>query len=83
MTIDETIDNLEWIKHSLIADSEQDKAVDMAIKSLESWEKVKAEIEDAKIDFDINIGMEKYYNSAIDDVLQIIDKHIKEVQRDD
>ena len=83
MTIDETIDNLEWIKHSLIADSEQDKAVDMAIKSLESWEKVKAEIEDAKIDFDINIGMEKYYNNAIDDVLQIIDKHIKEVQRDD
>lgn len=80
MTIDEAIQRL-------IATREQKGrfsvneciALEMAIASLEAWEKVKAEIEDEKIDFDINIGMEKYYNNAIDDVLQIIDKHLQEV----
>ena len=61
-------------------DSDLIDALNMAIKSLEEWEKVKAEIEDEKIDFDINIGMEKYYNNAIDDVLQIIDEHLQEIK---
>ena len=39
---------------------------------------IKAEIEDAKIDVDIDFGNETLYNNAIDDVLEIIDKKVKE-----
>ena len=89
MTIDETKDELYRLLSDCVNNSypirnntqkgRYRNAVKMAIASLEAWEKVRAEIEDEKIDFDINIGMEKYYNNAIDDVLQIIDRHLQEV----
>lgn len=82
MTIDEAIQRLVDVRKYNKLSINECIALGMAIASLEAWEKIKAEIEDAKIDFDMNIGMEKYYNNAIDDVLQIIDKHIKEVQHD-
>ena len=36
---------------------------------------LRTEIEDERIDIDLDLGEEVYYNKAIDDVLQIIDKH--------
>lgn len=39
--------------------------------------KIRAEIEDEKIDFDLDIGQEIHYNRAIDDVLKIIDKYME------
>ena len=41
-------------------------------------EKIKAEIEEEKLDVDLDIGNETIYNNAINDVLEILDKHIKE-----
>lgn len=38
-------------------------------------DKIRAEIADEKIDFDLDIGQEIHYNRAIDDVLAIIDKY--------
>lgn len=39
-------------------------------------EDIKAEIEELKLDCDLDIGEEDIYNNAINDVLEIIDKHI-------
>lgn len=47
-------------------------------KIVEELEKVKAEIEEEKLDVDLDIGNETIYNNAINDVLAILDKHIKE-----
>ena len=47
-------------------------------KIIEELEKVKAEIEEEKLDVDLDIGNETIYNNAINDVLAILDKHIKE-----
>ena len=41
-------------------------------------EDIKAEIEEEKLDVDLDIGNETIYNNAINDVLEILDKHIKE-----
>ncbi len=38
-------------------------------------EKIRAEIEEMKLDVDLDIGNEMIYNNAIKDVLQIIDKY--------
>ena len=38
---------------------------------------LRKEIEAEKLDIDLDIGEEKIYNNAIDDVLAVIDGHIK------
>ena len=38
-------------------------------------DKIRADIADEKIDFDLDIGQEIHYNRAIDDVLAIIDRY--------
>ena len=38
-------------------------------------DKIRTEIADEKIDFDLDIGQEIHYNRAIDDVLAIIDRY--------
>lgn len=40
-------------------------------------QELRQEIEAEKIDTDLDIGEEKIYNNAIDDVIAVIDKHIK------
>lgn len=55
---------------------EKDKE-DFAIEELE---KIKQEVEEEKIDIDLNIGQERLYNNAINDVMQIIDKYIAELK---
>jgi len=44
--------------------------------AIEELEKIKAEIEEEKIDIDLDIGQEALYNNAINDVIKIINKHI-------
>ena len=51
--------------------------VDRGIAELE---KIKAEIEEEKIDIDLDIGQETLYNNAINDVIKIINKHISEMK---
>lgn len=46
----------------------------------EELEKIKKEVEEEKIDIDLNIGQERLYNNAINDVMQIIDNHISELK---
>lgn len=41
-------------------------------------EKIRAEIEQERVDEDWDIGQEIYYNNAIDDILQIIDKYAEQ-----
>ena len=84
MTIDEAIDILSdnhtvLYSHGDYTEQEEIKTQSMAIKSLEAWEKIKTEIAESKIDNDLDFGNEMYYNNAINDVLQIIDKHLSEV----
>lgn len=41
----------------------------------EALDKIRAEIEEMKLDVDLDIGNEMIYNNAIKDVLEIIDKY--------
>lgn len=43
-------------------------------------EKIKVEIDEQKLDVDLDIGNEIIYNNAISDVLQILDNHIVELK---
>ena len=48
-------------------------------KSLDAvLDEIRAEIEEMKMDVDLDIGNEMIYNNAIKDVLEIIDKHREE-----
>lgn len=77
-----------------------DRALDMAIRSLEAWEKVKAEIEEIEKNYGFDKAT-KYGNKnaeqqnlsystmmmyeiayIIDDIKEIIDKHLQEVKTD-
>lgn len=40
MTNEEAIETLKYLKHSLMADSDYDRAVDLAIKALEQTDKI-------------------------------------------
>lgn len=46
-----------------------------AIKNGKPLDEIRAEIEEMKLDFDLDIGNEMIYNNAIKDVLEIIDKY--------
>jgi len=56
-------------------------ALEMAIKSLEAWEKVKAEIKDLDLGF-----VDEEYRAGVSygimKTTQIINKHLKEVEND-
>lgn len=41
----------------------------------DALEKIRAEVEEIKLDVDLDLGNETIYNNAIKDVLQIIDKY--------
>ena len=60
------------------------EALSMAIRSLEAWEKLWQEIEQLQKDNSNHYGNEvetaKY--DAYDDCLDVIDKHLKEVEND-
>lgn len=55
--------------------SKKIEALGTAIKHMEAWDKIRAEIEEMKLDVDLDIGNEMIYNNAIKDVLEIIDKY--------
>lgn len=44
-------------------------------------DEIRAEIEEMKLDVDLDIGNEMIYNNAIKDVLQMIDKYRAESER--
>ena len=46
-------------------------------------DKIRAEIEEERVHDDWDFGQEIYYNNAIDDVLQIIDKYRNEVEKNE
>lgn len=80
MTRKEAINNIMPIKDLMNEKgwhSDFIESLDMAINALKVDVKaMREEIENEKIDFDLDIGQEKYYNQAIDDVLAIIDKYM-------
>ena len=87
MTVEEAIDILTDIRDDVFAPMETEemivvdelerKALSMAIRSLEAWEKVKEEI---KQEQEFAWGL---YNDGLQDALNIIDKHLKEVENDE
>lgn len=53
----------------------QPKKIVGKLISVNVLDKIRAEIEEMKLDVDLDIGNEMIYNNAIKDVLQIIDKY--------
>ena len=92
MTIQEA---LELLKDDELADGEEDadkfnEAYNMAIRSLEAWEKVKDEIENG--DYRYTLAKEGYgFGNVVwhenlistNKVTEIIDKHLQEVEKND
>lgn len=81
MTIQEA---LELLKDDELADGEEDadkfnEAYNMAIRSLEAWEKVIKEIQEheSKIPYKVYDGI----HEGLEEALKIIDKHLKEVEK--
>ena len=80
MTIEETIGRIQ--DHKIIHKMNEPRAVhisealDMAIRSLEAWEKVKAEIQK----YQDPTKKECQFDSALNLCLKIIDKHTREVE---
>ena len=70
MTVEEAISDLEQYAKQWLGG----EAIDMAIRSLEAWEKVKEEITQVYFTKPITVRNE---------VLAIIDKHLKEVENAD
>ena len=86
MTIGNAIEILNR-EHSPRGDRESFKAYfdarKMAIRSLEAWEKVKEEIESAKyLKYGQKYGATNCLASGLDKALEIIDKHLQEVNND-
>ena len=90
MTIEEAIDiltdNRVFTHACEYTEEEQGQALDMAIRSLEAWEKVKAEIEDKfggcsicewfeDYDYEENDISEYQSVGDISDIIKIIDKY--------
>lgn len=80
MTIDNAITIFHGLECNPLFSEKHFKAFDMAIAILEAWEKVKAEI-DEQYDrvHPYNISCAEGLEMALD----IIDKHLKEVQNND
>lgn len=79
MTIDEALEEMDTL--FIPRDGIQDKladAYDMSIASLEAWGKVKAEIEDM-LETLSDGGDDWFTAEKLNDVLEIIDKHLQEV----
>ena len=75
MTIDEAKYELDYCIRDMIEQKtrDEDKALDIAIKSLEAWEKVRQEV---KQEIESNWGFERI---GEENILAIIDKHLQEV----
>ena len=74
MTVGEASKILERIKKDYGYDSE--KALEMAIKNFDAWEKVMNDIED------IDGNYSPAYWDGVNDVADIITKHLKEVENE-
>ena len=63
---------------------EQDghKCLNIAIRSLEAWEKVKAQLESKRTAFTFENTYEEGKNVGLVIALDLIDKHLKEVEDD-
>ena len=72
MTVAEAIEKLKTARFVFKSESETFASIDMAIRSLEAWEKVTEEI------FQLHNNEEAYW-SGVSDCWKIIDKHLKEV----
>ena len=76
MTIDEAKYELDYCIRDMIEQKtrDEDKALDIAIKSLEAWEKVRQEV---KQEIESNWGFERI---GEENILAIIDKHLREME---
>ena len=63
------------IQSILVSQMVIDKVWD-AVKEGTPLDDIKTEIENTKIDIDLDFGNETIYNNAINDVLEIIDKYM-------
>ena len=70
--------NFQEVNGKLFTADEIASAFDIAIRSLEAWENVKAEIE-ASINFANESVEEAIYKCGVESALEIIDKHLKGV----
>ena len=86
MTIEEAIEIIEDLKYSLDISltgtseiNEIDNAITIAIKSLETWEKVKEEIDNNITIISTNDTYEDGIKVGLIKALDIINKHMEEV----
>ena len=88
MTTQEAIDILDhnWTKvvNPDYTDEELGKVLDMAIRSLEAWEKVKEAIKNAQENIPESYHTYSYWRGLEQalDIVKIFDKHLKEVEHD-
>lgn len=80
MTIEESIDILDdnftvLNTHGHYTEKEEAKAIEMAIASLEAWQKVRQDIQTETDDKSNNM----YFNFGMLGALAIINKHLQEV----
>ncbi len=87
MTVNEAIDILQNTSFFGSVMDDIDTAIDMAIRSLEAWEKVKEEITDKSCEYVLvkngnYIGEIEWNKTFIpfNEALEIIDKHLKETE---
>ena len=78
MTIDDAITIFHGLECNPLFSEKHFKAFDMAIESLEAWDKVKQEIEDM-LETLSDGGDDWFTAEKLNDVLEIIDKHLQEV----
>ena len=67
------------LDHNDITLGEFEQMIAPLNREIDVLDNLRTEIEDERIDIDLDLGEEVYYNKAIDDVLQIIDKYRNEV----
>lgn len=80
MTIDNAITIFHGFECNPLFSEKHFKAFDIAIKSLEAWEKVRAEIEDYKEKYiKLHHDWDATMIQGYDDALMVIDKHMQEV----
>ena len=73
MTTHEAIEDLEYIRDKICISDEFKSVCNMAIRSLEAWEKVKEEIKGDIFIYNLGLTGEK--------IIALIDKHLQEVEK--
>ena len=67
---------LGHLKHKGVLTEKEYTRLCNALDTEKAIDDIKAEIEQERIDFDLDIGNESIYNNALKDVLEIINKHL-------